>query len=654
MRTAFSINAISLSEPLFGRDKIVNRLITSAIRGENLSLTGIRRVGKTSIVKRVFGQIRKMPDVGVYPVYIDVKESNIHGTLELYKLLIARTLTELYKDKVISENLLERGIEINISESFEDTLDNMSDLRLHKCQSIFERIIDFAFSIQRKTLIIAFDEYEYIFKNILDNHAGFMKIRTLSSACPDEETGRNKFAFWVIGVRRWDDFCDDVGSGEANTIGCYENVTPLEEDDFKSMWTYECNLLESKDCALRINNLCDDAYNHCGGIPFFGKLIGSFVVRNGEYPTYENFQAPFKEVLSSLGQKMLNVMQCICLDEPISESNDVSLLRQNGLIKKMNKGYIIPFIFLKDYLKNNLSATYIPQANLSRTQLCDEITELIEKINKQRMLTHKSCIFDIPTDIHSTIKDLKEECQGENQYALFSLALYRIIFEWTKRDGNARQTLYDIGAAFRNHRFVKCVDMNRHIFGKAHVEDKLNENPNSISKSDMLSEILGEIRMPKSQNDYLTMQLGLLNKFKAYLVEIEEFLTGGNALLTNSYSGTVTNYNYKKEAHDTRNDKKIAIPNKYEGTNLVRENTSNIILKENEVYEGTINEKKIILPEYKWRICIDKKNGYSFGWSPKEYEYSENEHVLFEIKLGVNYQTGRPFPYAINIHPKKG
>ena len=37
--------------------------------------------------------------------------------------------------------------------------------------------------------------------------------------------------------------------------------------------------------------------------------------------------------------------------------------------------------------------------------------------------------------------------------------------------------------------------------------------------------------------------------------------------------------------------------------------------------------------------------------SPKEYEYKDNEEVLFELRKTINPKTGLPFSFAINVRP---
>lgn len=75
----------------------------------------------------------------------------------------------------------------------------------------------------------------------------------------------------------------------------------------------------------------------------------------------------------------------------------------------------------------------------------------------------------------------------------------------------------------------------------------------------------------------------------------------------------------------------------------------------NHEYTGRINltQQKIVLPGYKRKIIIDRTDGFAEDCSPKKYDYSENEEVVFEIKMGDHYRTGEQFPYAIKIRPIK-
>ena len=49
---------------------------------------------------------------------------------------------------------------------------------------------------------------------------------------------------------------------------------------------------------------------------------------------------------------------------------------------------------------------------------------------------------------------------------------------------------------------------------------------------------------------------------------------------------------------------------------------------------------------------IDNKMGFAPNNSPREYDYSEREEVLFELKPETtNPRTGEPISFAINVRP---
>ena len=59
----------------------------------------------------------------------------------------------------------------------------------------------------------------------------------------------------------------------------------------------------------------------------------------------------------------------------------------------------------------------------------------------------------------------------------------------------------------------------------------------------------------------------------------------------------------------------------------------------------TTNEQKIPMVI----IC----HGFMGNNTPIEYEYKENEEVLFELRKTINPKTGLPFSFAQNVRPIK-
>lgn len=69
---------------------------------------------------------------------------------------------------------------------------------------------------------------------------------------------------------------------------------------------------------------------------------------------------------------------------------------------------------------------------------------------------------------------------------------------------------------------------------------------------------------------------------------------------------------------------------------------------------GKISEDRtrIFSTELGKSIIIDRKNGFQYQSSPKEYDYTENEEVLFDLLETINPKTQEPFVFAINVRPR--
>ena len=68
---------------------------------------------------------------------------------------------------------------------------------------------------------------------------------------------------------------------------------------------------------------------------------------------------------------------------------------------------------------------------------------------------------------------------------------------------------------------------------------------------------------------------------------------------------------------------------------------------------GTINRdrSRVYTSNPRENYIIDRTNGFKDNNSPKEYDYSENEEVYFELRETINPKTGLPFSFAINVRP---
>lgn len=76
------------------------------------------------------------------------------------------------------------------------------------------------------------------------------------------------------------------------------------------------------------------------------------------------------------------------------------------------------------------------------------------------------------------------------------------------------------------------------------------------------------------------------------------------------------------------------------------------IASQNTSLVGTINsDKNRVLTSSSCAYIIDRKNGFSSGYSPDIYTYTTREKVKFELYETINPRTGLPFSFAVNVRP---
>ena len=81
-------------------------------------------------------------------------------------------------------------------------------------------------------------------------------------------------------------------------------------------------------------------------------------------------------------------------------------------------------------------------------------------------------------------------------------------------------------------------------------------------------------------------------------------------------------------------------------------NTSTTESDSSSVLRGKINgDRNRIFVDNHPVFIIDNRMGFAPINSPREYDYSEREEVLFELRERTNPKTGKPISFAINVRP---
>lgn len=520
----FQVKDINNPQELFGRQQLIDKLIVAAQLKQNVNIIGARRFGKTCVLKTMYTVLRNdMMNIAVYPVYLDVKATDIHkNTGDVYRYFIGKLVECLYKDHLFTEPEKFGRTELSPSDDWADIIEDLKNLSTPKAQSLFERIVKWFSEFMEKTILFMIDEYEYLFIEALEKSSGFMMLRKLSA--DSLENGLRPFCFWLTGATTWETLIQKVpGSGEANTISYTDFVTPLTKDEFHKMWIYECEMIE--DVAKKSLLLSSEAfaYEKSGGVAFYGKnVIAAYIYSNGCNPDYTICQSYFSELTS----KALNHGSYKLLKELASgpkkliPSKTRDDLEKLGIIKAQSKGYhSLSIGFLTEFIKSELADASVPQGSQTDA-LTKDITDLIEKINNQRKNHNQQLIFPPVTDSASLEYKLRTPCKNKDQLSDFASALYKYYFERLKQ---VRQEF----SGYFYGKFTKCVDIARHSFGGGHEMDFFNQYHGQLTRADLLTEIMGNADELSSPQEYQHFQIEMLKRFKTTLTNLFNDLKQG-------------------------------------------------------------------------------------------------------------------------------
>lgn len=517
----FQVKDISNPKELYGRERLLDNLVVAAKLKQNTNIIGARRFGKTCVLKSICTLLREQDDVSVYPVYIDIKTSDIKGTDAVYRYMIGILVESLFVDGLFTEPEKFGSVEIVPCDDWTEIAERLEYLSSARIQSVFQRLIYWLADLLDRTILFMIDEYEYLFKYALDSTSGFMKLRTMSS--DTLSNGARPFCFWLTGATPWDQLISEVpGSGEANTISGYEYVTPLSKEAFMSMWEDECRIVE--DLALRDILLKNKefAYEKSGGVPFYGKnVIGSYILKNKAVPDYTICLGYFQE----LTNKALNTGEYTILKNlantprKMPNSNSLESLKNKGIVAiKTKELYYLPIGFLRDFILGELSDKKEISQPESYT-LMKSITDLIELINKQRVNHKKKVVFTPVIDSASLEHDLRTPCHTKEQLSDFASALYKYYYERLK---DSRDEL----GRFLKGKFGQCVDTARHSIGGGHEMDIFKQREGQLSRADLYVEIMGSADEISSSQEYYKFQVEMLKRFEHTLRKMFEYIKG--------------------------------------------------------------------------------------------------------------------------------
>jgi hypothetical protein len=525
MANAFSPRTVVTNPAeLFGRDTVMNQLISLANNGNSVPIIGPRRFGKTSILRCVETSLKQNEASRVYPVYFDFKEvgSTVKGTDNVYRYMVSLFVASLYKDRHFTDSIEIKRVRIKPSPDWEDVFDGLMEVNPVRIQGLLEELLDFFSELLGKGILFLIDEYEWLFRFSFDEPVGFMKLRNLCSK--QLISGANPFSFWIAGSTPWDYLCSVTGSPELNVMDTpVVYVGNIDHESFCRMWQFEVSKLDA--CPESLDKHRDSAYKASGGIPFYGKLLGSHLLTS-EKPLvfillkhhlqelYDSLQSEEKTILTEISRAPRNMKSSKFLHELVCKG----LVAQNGKSCEVRSG------FLREFINNNQVEDLKgkndgpPECHI----LTDRIEALIMSINQTHHNKRGRYIFEPVVDDSALMKDLRTPCYSLDLFSDFASSLYKIVFERTKdTKGGLDSTKARLPKAFvRNNQFIDIVDILRHSLGGGHLMDNFIVRKGHIGKVRMLEILTGSRNEPSEPDDFYHLQVATLKLFQKQLEDL--------------------------------------------------------------------------------------------------------------------------------------
>ena len=126
-------------------------------------------------------------------------------------------------------------------------------------------------------------------------------------------------------------------------------------------------------------------------------------------------------------------------------------------------------------------------------------------------------MFDPTNDTQRLYQDLGTKCDSREKAPNFVNSIYLLYWEGAK-EKKAGEKIPD---QFKWTTFRKAMDRIRHVLGKAHQQDKLEQSMGQIDKPSALKEIWGNPTEPQTPIDWLHFQECMLNRFLMELNEVQ-------------------------------------------------------------------------------------------------------------------------------------
>ena len=509
---------------LFGRKKILQSLCGHAEGLRQIQVIGARRYGKTCLIKSFITLQKTNKERRAYPIYLDLSSDGIKGTANVYRYIAAKIISSLTTDNYILESSIEvdeYSIPVYDNKKWRKIYAQLQGINEIDIIVVFDEIVSTCSSKINQTILLLFDEYEFMAKKAFDTKEGPSHLRTLSNS------SSNYITFWLIGAYPWGVFVEENNLDDIKASGVFNGVTitryvhPLNLSDFEEMWKHECSFINDNEDRQQIENRCKDVYKSSGGVPHFAKEIGGFLYVEKQYPKYTILESHFQELKRLLSQNEISILRDLQSASKNYQERTTSLtkLEEYGIIEKVNDKYSIKCGFLEDYIRASVhEARIISSIDVkSFTEIVNAIQDKIHAINDEWSNLYGVQMFDVSDYTFLYYRDMSKICDSREKFANCISSIYLLYWEGAKENGMSGAKLPDY---FKLTMFRLSMDRIRHVFGKAHEPAKLETSSRQVNISTALMEITGSRKEPETPEEWCHFQECLLNRLLQELIDI--------------------------------------------------------------------------------------------------------------------------------------
>lgn len=326
-------------------------MIHNIEHGVSFLLYGERRSGKTSLLQCMQSRIYQTRQ-NIFCVIIDFQEypnfkhmGASRGYFHIVRSIARASVDERKNGKILfSDDFMLLG-KYSIYELANTKIEMESD----DCCAIFGEM-DSILKETKKTLVLLFDEYQYLGDVFSDNESFFSYFRTLQAKYDVCSGG---IVSILAGSEDIGEFYERTGSPQFNEISERIYVEPLRFSYFSKLWN-DCREKSSPFCRKNLDSHETDLekiYDLCGGRPAFAKRLG-YTWSRSENIKENPLDMWLKNIYEGQSEHAKSILRDIAMDRPVTFCDEIRRLQDLCLVKKDEElgEFVINGILFRQFL----------------------------------------------------------------------------------------------------------------------------------------------------------------------------------------------------------------------------------------------------------------------------------------------------------------